>query len=172
MSVWYRRGGVWLLWSVLVVILDQWSKSWMNTHLVLGESVRVCPFLNWTLSYNTGAAFSFLSHQGGWQVILFSVVSVVVICVLCVVLCRTALRDWCIGLGMSSVLGGAVGNLIDRILFHRVTDFIDVHWGSWHFATFNVADTMISVGVVLLFFSWIVSSEPTESQSSSSSCEE
>lgn len=158
MRSWYRSGAVWLLMSALVVLFDQWSKSWMNAHLVLGDSIRVCPFLNWTLSYNTGAAFSFLSDQGGWQLLFFSLVSIMVIFVLTIALCRLSIRQWFVGLAMSLLWGGAAGNLIDRLQYHRVTDFIDVHWKGWHFATFNVADAAISVGVFLLFCAWIRSS--------------
>lgn len=147
-----RRNALpWLLLSVAVVALDQWTKQ-----LVLGaldhlERVEVVPgFLNWTLAFNTGAAFSFLADESGWQRWLFTALAVGVGTVLVVWLGRTPRDDWRTALPLSLIVGGAVGNLIDRVRLGHVTDFIQVYHGDWYFPAFNVADSAISVGAVAL----------------------
>lgn len=141
----------WLWLSLLVVALDQWTK-----HLVLGalehlQRVEVIPgFLNWTLAFNTGAAFSFLADESGWQRWLFTVLAIGVSAVLVVWLGRTRRGDWRTALPLALIVGGAVGNLIDRLRFGHVTDFVQVYHGDWYFPAFNVADSAISVGAVLL----------------------
>jgi|SRR6185312_1932576 len=143
----------WLLLSSLVIALDQFSKWWALAALQpAGLSHPVIPgFLNWTLAFNPGAAFSFLAMGDGWQRWLFVMLALVISAVLVVWLARTPRRDWRTALPLALIVGGAVGNLIDRLHATQVTDFIDVYIGGWHFpGIFNVADSGITVGAVLL----------------------
>lgn len=141
----------WLLLSVLVIALDQLSKWWVLAALSEGVPHPVIPgFLNWTLIYNRGAAFSFLTWAGGWQRWLFVALALVISAVLVAWLARTARRDWRTALPLSLIVGGAIGNLIDRLHAAQVTDFIDVHYRDWHYPVFNIADCGITVGAVLL----------------------
>ncbi|WP_257386709.1 signal peptidase II [Tahibacter caeni] len=148
-----RRTGAlnWLLLSALLIALDQWTKHLVLAHLQEGVPVAVIPgFLNWMLAFNTGAAFSFLADAGGWQRWGFSVLAVTISLVLAAWLARTPRRDWLTALPLALVIGGAIGNLIDRLRFGHVVDFVQVYHGDWTFPAFNVADSAISVGAVLL----------------------
>jgi signal peptidase II len=145
-SAW--RIGYWLV--LLVVFFDQLSKWLAEHYLVLGEPLAVLPSLNLTLAYNTGAAFSFLHNAGGWQNTFFIVVAVVIGAIILVMLRRTALHERQLRIALWLVLGGAVGNLIDRLRIEKVVDFIDFYVGNWHFATFNIADSAITIGAILL----------------------
>jgi signal peptidase II len=142
----------WLLVSVLVIALDQLSKWWALTALQpAGVPHPVIPgFLNWTLAFNTGAAFSFLAQSGGWQRWFFVGLAVVISVALMIWLARTARREWRTALPLAMVIGGALGNLIDRLHASQVTDFIQVYYRDWYYPTFNVADSGICVGAVLL----------------------
>jgi signal peptidase II len=142
----------WFYLSILIVALDQLSKYAAEASLVLYEPVPIIPMLNITLAYNQGAAFSFLSTAGGWQRIFFALLSFFASIFLGIWLYRTPWRHWRQSLSLSLILGGAVGNLIDRAYQGYVVDFIDVYYQNHHFATFNIADSAISVGAVLLMF--------------------
>jgi len=141
----------WLALSAAVIALDQLTK-----HIALGALQPYAPhevipgLLNWTLAFNTGAAFSFLHDAGGWQRWLFSALAITVSLVLIVWLRRLPRSDWRTALPLSLVIGGALGNLIDRMRFGHVTDFIEVYWHDWSFPAFNVADSAICVGAFLL----------------------
>jgi signal peptidase II len=140
--------GYWL--TLAVIILDQVTKLLAEQHLVYGQPVGLIPQLNLTLAYNTGAAFSFLHDAGGWQHMFFIVIAVSMSIIILVILFRTPRKDLQLAISLWLILGGAIGNLIDRIRIQKVVDFIDFYVGNWHFATFNVADAAISVGAVLL----------------------
>lgn len=142
----------WLLLSLGLVVVDQVTKLLVVRHLRLLEPVKVLPFFNLTLQFNDGAAFSFLGSAGGWQVYLLMAVSLLVAIALIIWLVRTPRADWLMSLALSLILGGAVGNLIDRVRLGYVIDFCDFHIGTWHFYTFNFADSAITVGAVLLVF--------------------
>lgn len=145
-----KKSWAWLWLSVFIVALDQSSK-WLAVHFLSTSQPHVLlPFFNLWLNYNAGAAFGFLRAAGGWQVFLLSSISILVAIVLVLWLGRTPRKDWMMALALSLILGGAVGNLIDRLRLHFVIDFFDFHIGGWHFATFNVADSAITVGVVFL----------------------
>ncbi|MBU1188748.1 MAG: lipoprotein signal peptidase [Gammaproteobacteria bacterium] len=149
--------GRWLLLAVLVIVLDQYSKWLVLQHFELYESLRLSSWFNLTLAYNTGAAFSFLNDAGGWQRWLFVVLAVVITGVLLVWLQRARhLRLQALALAL--VIGGAIGNVIDRIRLGHVIDFIDWHYRDWHWPVFNLADSAISVGVVLLIADSLLSS--------------
>jgi len=141
----------WMVVAFAVVAADQLTKWAIIEWVALYEKVPLNSFINLTHQRNTGAAFSFLADAGGWQRWFFVVLSAVVSCVIVVWLWR--IRDQgqaILGAGLALVLGGAVGNLIDRIMLGYVTDFIQVWFGSWAFPSFNVADAGISVGAALL----------------------
>ncbi len=153
-----KKAWPWLLLSICVIAIDQFSKLYLNTHLTLGQPVEVLPFFNLTLAYNPGAAFSFLGEQTGWQIWLFTSISLAISIILIAWLLKTPRKDALLACSLSLILGGAVGNLIDRVLYGYVIDFADFHIGSWHFATFNIADSAVCIGaglliVHLIFFS-------------------
>jgi signal peptidase II len=155
-----RNALPWLTLSFIVITLDQLTKA-IVIHLLEPQVPHaVIPgLLNWTLAYNTGAAFSFLADQEGWQRWLFGVLAVGVSAMLTRWLAQTARADWRTALPLALVIGGALGNLIDRIRIGHVTDFIQVYYHEWAFPSFNVADSAISVGaVLLLWFSFVVKS--------------
>ena len=143
----------WLWLSALVIVLDQASKLYFEGALQLYQQIVIIPDLfSWTLAYNTGAAFSFLADHSGWQRWLFALIAAVVSAVLVVWLRRLPRRGqgW-LAMGLALVLGGALGNLFDRVVYGHVIDFILVHWQSrWYFPAFNVADCAITVGAALL----------------------
>jgi signal peptidase II len=150
-----REGGMtrWLWLSVLVVVLDQATKWMAEAALDLYLPVPLFPSLNLTLMYNEGAAFSFLAGAGGWQRWFFVVLALIVTAVLTVWLHRLRPAERVTAIGVALVIGGAVGNVIDRALTGRVVDFIDFYIGTWHWPAFNLADSAITLGVALLLLS-------------------
>ncbi|MGR3898999.1 lipoprotein signal peptidase [Psychrobacter sp. 1176_08] len=146
------RAFMWYLLALVVVIIDQWTKWLAETNLTFHEPVPVIePFLNWTLAYNYGAAFSFLADAGGWQKWFFSGLALVMAFFLIVYLIKAPRKATLLSVGLAMVLGGAVGNLIDRLLHGHVIDFIHVHNADvWHYPIFNIADMGISIGVALI----------------------
>jgi signal peptidase II len=141
----------WLWLSLALVLADQASKQLALSTLLLHDSVPVIPgWFDWTLTYNYGAAFSFLSDASGWQRWFFSALAVAISTVLVVWLARLPRNDWRQALPFALIIGGALGNLVDRLRFGYVVDFIDLHHSGWHFPAFNLADSGISVGAVLL----------------------
>lgn len=139
------------LWiSGLVVALDQASKYAAAKYLVRYAEVELLPFLNLTLVYNAGAAFGFLSGGSGWQNFLFSAIAVVACVAIFVMLRGLRPGDWVLAAALTLILGGALGNLIDRLAHGYVIDFIDFHFGGWHFWTFNIADSAITIGAIAL----------------------
>ena len=145
----------WLLVSTVVIVLDQLSKWIALANLEPYRPIAVIDgFLNWMLAFNTGAAFSFLADSGGWQRWFFTGLAIVVSAVLVVWLARTARGDWRSAVPLALILGGAIGNVIDRIRLGHVVDFIDVYVGQHHWPAFNIADSAICVGAVgLIAFS-------------------
>jgi len=148
-----ESGWRWLWLSVLLVVADQASKAWIETHYELGEFTPVFFWLDITRLHNPGAAFSFLADAGGWQRWFFSILAVVVSGALLVWL-RTlhARRDRVLALALALVLSGAIGNVIDRFEHGFVIDFIHVHWQQAYFPAFNIADAAITVGAVFLIY--------------------
>jgi signal peptidase II len=139
------------LWIAGVVLaLDQASKWAALRYLVRHADLPLLPFLNLTLTFNSGAAFGFLNDASGWQNAFFVTVALVAAAVIVGWLRRLQRAEWLIAVALCFVLGGALGNLVDRLLHGYVIDFIDVVFGSWHFWTFNVADAGISIGAALL----------------------
>lgn len=146
----------WLLLSLLVIIIDLWTKAWIKTKLLVGMSYAVLPVLNVTLQYNRGAAFSFLSEEGGWQQWLFSLIAIIVSAGLVAWLYRMKGKNNLQAASAALIIGGAIGNVISRFYYGYVVDFIDFHIASWHWPAFNVADTAICVGVFLLIVDMFV----------------
>ncbi len=143
----------WLLLAVGVALADQLTKGWMLAHFEPGEVRSVLPFFNLVLTFNEGAAFSFLSEAGGWQRWFFVALTLVVAGALVIWLRRLRSGEGLTALALALILGGALGNLVDRLRMGRVTDFLDLHWQQWHWPAFNLADSAITVGVVVLLLS-------------------
>ncbi len=141
--------------SVFVILFDQLTKYWVMMHLVPYESVSVFPMLSWTLAFNSGSAFSFLAESGGWQMWFFAGFSTLVSMGLVVWILRLESRLFTQMLALALILGGAVGNLIDRIRLGYVIDFIDVYYQTHHWPVFNLADSAICIGAVWLAILWI-----------------
>ena len=156
----------WLWLTVLVFVLDQASKFYFEGALNLYQQIVVIPDLfSWTLAYNTGAAFSFLAGQSGWQRWLFALIAIVVSVVLVVWLKRLKPSETWLAIALALVLGGALGNLVDRVLFGHVIDFILVHWQNrWYFPAFNLADSAITVGAIMLVIDMFTSKQSGETQ--------
>lgn len=145
------------LWlSVLVIVLDQVSKAWIQSVFEPYQMLEVTSFFNLVLVFNEGAAFSFLSDAGGWQRWFFVVVACGVSVVLALWLARLDPRERLEGWALGLVIGGALGNVIDRVWLAKVVDFLDFHWAGYHWPAFNVADIAISCGVVLLLLAGFV----------------
>ena len=142
----------WLWLSLLVFVLDQASKLFFDNTLQMYQQIVVIPdYFSWTLAYNKGAAFSFLASESGWQRWFFAVIAVVVSGVLVVWLKRLKAHETWLAIALALVLGGAVGNLFDRVVYGHVVDFILVHWQHEHyFPAFNLADSAITLGAILL----------------------
>jgi signal peptidase II len=149
---------------VLVVIsLDLWTKNMAEAYLVYNQPEFVLPILDFTLRYNPGAAFSFLADQSGWQRYFLTGIASIVSLVLAVWIFRLKAQEKLLAVGLALVLGGALGTLYDRVVLGHVVDFISFHWNDWYFPAFNVADSAISVGAVLLIIDSFFSSESRSS---------
>ena len=148
----------WLLISALIVVLDLWTKALATESLSLYRPVELTAWLNMTLAHNYGAAFSFLSDAGGWQRWLFTGLASVVTLVLIVWLLRLPTSEKLTAAALCLIIGGAVGNLIDRVINGYVVDFIDVYVNDWHWPAFNVADSAITCGVILLLLDSLLQS--------------
>jgi signal peptidase II len=149
---------IWLLLSALIVMLDLWTKSLATESLSLYRPVEVTSWLNMTLAHNYGAAFSFLSDAGGWQRWLFTGLASIVTVVLIVWLLRLPAAEKRTAAALCMIIGGAVGNLVDRMAHGYVVDFIDVYYQNWHWPAFNVADSAITGGVILLLLDSLLQS--------------
>ncbi len=139
----------WIAVAAVVIVLDQWSKAAISSHFQYGEAMFVNGIFNLVLAHNMGASFSMLNDAGGWQRWLFSAVAVIA-AVWIVFLLRKHAQQKLFSFALSFILGGALGNLIDRVRFGYVVDFLDFHWNEHHFAAFNLADSAITCGAALL----------------------
>lgn len=140
----------WVWISVLVIFLDQVTKYVAISELQLHQPLAVMPLFNLTLMYNTGAAFSFLSDAAGWQRWFFTIVALVVSSVIVVWLYRLPKGSTWLAIALALILGGALGNVWDRLTLGYVVDFIQVYYQNWFFPAFNVADSAITVGAIML----------------------
>ena len=143
----------WLWLSLGVILIDQATKQIAEAQLSLHDPVNFMPYFDWYLTYNTGAAFSLLADAGGWQRWLFTIIAIVVSAVIVQWIRKLPPEDSLTALSLGLILGGAIGNLIDRILLGHVIDYIQIWLGSYPFPAFNIADAAISVGAALLILS-------------------
>ena len=151
----------WFILAGMVVLLDQMSKWLVLTNIRLGETIYLTPFWNWVLTYNPGAAFSFLADQPGWQRWLFTVLALAVSGWIALELRRHP-EQKLLSLALALIMGGALGNVIDRIRFGAVVDFIQWHAAGYYWPAFNVADSAITVGAILLVFSTLTAANKKE----------
>lgn len=152
----------WLALALLVVVLDQLTKYLADSLLIYGQPLVVLPSFNLTLLYNRGAAFSFLSDASGWQRWFFVVVSITASVLLTLWLRHLKPGQVLLAAALALVLGGAVGNLIDRLWFGHVIDFIQVYYQEYYWPAFNIADSAISVGAVLLIWDSLFTRQESE----------
>ena len=140
----------WFAVAATVLLSDQYSKLWIMERYAYGEGELFTGFFNLVRAHNYGAAFSFLSDAGGWQRWAFSLLAAVISVVIAVWIARLPVQRKLEGLALALILGGALGNLYDRLTLGYVVDFLDFHWSGRHFPAFNIADSGISVGAALL----------------------
>lgn len=140
----------WLWLGVVVLIFDLASKQWVMAHFTLYESLPLLPWLNLTYVQNSGAAFSFLADKGGWQRWFFAFIALAIVLTLLVFMSRTPRQKKLVNCAYALIIGGALGNLFDRMVQGVVIDFIDFHVNHWHWPTFNLADTAICIGAMLV----------------------
>ena len=155
----FDRGIVWTWVSLFVVLLDQWTKAIASNSLVLYEAEPVTGFLNWTLMHNRGVAFSILADQPGWQRWFISIVASVVVLWLLVWLFKNRRDQKLLNLSLVLIVGGAIGNIWDRIQLGYVVDFIEVYYADFFWPAFNIADSAITVGAVLLIIDAFVNKD-------------
>jgi signal peptidase II len=140
----------WIFIAVLIFALDRASKIIVLQNLLFEESINILPIFNLFFTFNAGAAFGFLNKAGGWQEWLFSGIAIAVSLFLMVWLFRIKTKDTWLKIALALVLGGTLGNLYDRIAYHHVIDFLDFFFKQWHYPTFNLADSAICIGAVML----------------------
>jgi signal peptidase II len=142
----------WLWLAVIAIVLDFVSKQMAESLLQYAQPVYVLPVFDLTLLYNKGAAFSFLANEGGWQRWFFTIIAVGVSAVLTVWLMKLKPSEKWLSIALALVIGGALGNLYDRLAYGHVIDFIHVHWDKTYFPAFNIADSAISIGAAMLLY--------------------
>ncbi|MCR8923606.1 signal peptidase II [Dasania sp. GY-MA-18] len=153
------RFACYMLLAVVLVLLDQWTKALADSQLQYGNPVEILPVFNLMLQYNQGAAFSFLSDAGGWQRWFFTAISTVVSVALVVWVYKLKPQEKMLAVALTFILGGAIGNLWDRVMLGHVVDFISVHWQDSYFPAFNIADSAITIGAILMILDMIVHPE-------------
>ncbi|MBN9409514.1 MAG: lipoprotein signal peptidase [Burkholderiales bacterium] len=145
----------WLALALAIVIADQFTKTLILGYYRLGDSTYITGFFNIVRAHNTGAAFSFLAGASGWQRWFFTAIGVgAAVFIVWMLRAHTGQRLFCFAL--SCILGGAVGNVVDRMLHGYVVDFLDFHWAGWHFPSFNLADMAITLGAACLILDEIL----------------
>ena len=150
--------------AIVVLLLDQLSKWSALNNLQMGVPEPVLPFMNWLLLFNPGAAFSFLAQGSGWQRWFFTILGLVASAYI-IWLLNKSQSDKLLCVALSLILGGALGNVLDRMMYGAVVDFIDLYYGSWHWPAFNVADSAICVGAALILWGELRKSFGKSSQS-------
>lgn len=160
----YHQYWFWYLAAFVVFLLDQGSKHWIEAAFDYNETKVFTSFFNFTLRYNPGAAFSFLADAGGWQRWFFTIVAVAASVLLIVWICRVASSKPREAFALSFILGGAVGNLYDRIIHGHVVDFIVVHYQDYYWPAFNLADAAISLGAMVLIADLFINPDKTSGE--------
>ncbi len=162
MSTFKQTGFKWLWISIVIILIDQITKQWIIRHLTLQEIIPLTPFFNLTFTTNKGAAFSFLSQSGAMGFWLLSLFAAIVTLILIIWLYRTPRQKRLLSIGIAFIIGGALGNLIDRILYGHVIDFLDFYLDNWHWPAFNVADSAIVLGAFLWVLDFLKKKEGGE----------
>ncbi len=147
---------MWLSLSLIILILDQITKTWVSTHLSFNQPINILPYFDLRLLHNTGAAWSFLADQGGWQRWFLSLLAIIVSIVIMVWLTRLDSKQRWLACALALILGGALGNVMDRIIYGYVVDFLDIYYQAWHWPAFNIADIGISIGAIMLLIDAII----------------
>lgn len=142
----------WLWLTLIFLVVDQVTKHWVANTMGLYQSIEILPFFNITYAQNTGAAFSFLAEQGGWQRWFFTAIAVIASVIFFVWLLRVPKQQQKLAIALALMLSGALGNLIDRALFGYVIDFLDFHLQGYRWPTFNIADSVIFIGAALMIW--------------------
>ena len=161
----YSRQNAWSklwIWIVLLWVLDLTIKYAVSQSFYYGERLSIVPFFDLILIHNTGAAFSFLADQSGWQRWFFAVVGVIAVTWLVIWLRRTTLQQKLLAFGLSGILAGALGNLTERIVNGYVVDYLLVYWHPYYFPAFNLADSLISLGAVAVLLDAFINRKKTE----------
>lgn len=151
-----KKSLCWLWLSFLVISLDQLTKYMSVSNLTMGSPKQLLPIFNLSLAYNRGSAFGFLNRPGTWQVYFFAAIAIAVVVFLVVWLARTPAMMRLRACGIALIIGGAIGNFIDRVRLHAVIDFLQFHVSDWYFPTFNVADTAVTLGAICLIISLMI----------------
>ncbi|GGI68916.1 signal peptidase II [Shewanella gelidii] len=159
---WKESGLRWYWVAVIVILADQLSKQWIVANFELRQTIELLPIFNITYARNYGAAFSFLSDAGGWQRWLFTIIAVGFSALLTYWLRKQPSDMWRLNLAYTLVIGGAIGNLADRLYYGYVVDFLDFYWNTSHFPAFNIADSAICVGAGLIILDSFIA--PNETQ--------
>jgi signal peptidase II len=154
-----QTGLRWLWVALVVILIDRLTKVMAQTYLIAYEPKAVMPCFNLTLAYNKGAAFSFLSYAAGWQVWFFGLLALAISTVLLVWLKRLSHHQRWVAIALAMIIGGALGNLWDRISYGHVIDFLEFYVSTWHWPIFNVADSAICVGAGMLVIDAFCSKE-------------
>lgn len=160
------KGIIWIWVTVLVLFIDRFSKLWVIHNLDYYNPVKIIYGFNLMLSYNRGAAYSFLDTASGWQQLFLGGLAVIVSLFIVGWLTKLSNKERWLSIGLCLIMAGALGNLWDRILYHHVIDFLSFYWGSWHFAIFNIADSAISVGAFMVCAYWLFSSRSLDQANS------
>ena len=161
MSLAYLR---YLAIALITLLLDQLSKWSALSNLKMGVPEQVLPFMNWLLLFNPGAAFSFLAQGSGWQRWFFTAIGLAA-CIYIIWLIRKSQNDKLLCIALSLILGGALGNVLDRLMYGAVVDFIDLHYANWHWPAFNIADSAICIGAAIIIWGELRKSFGKSSQS-------
>jgi signal peptidase II len=159
-NLFVETGLRWLWLTVIFLVLDQVTKQLAATNMELGQSINILSFFNITYVHNPGAAFSFLADQGGWQRWFFTAIATIASIVFIVWLAKTPKQQKLLSVAFALMLSGAIGNLIDRVLFGYVIDFLDFYGFGYHFPAFNIADSMIFIGAALMILDSFKNGEP------------
>ena len=147
----HKQGTLRWLWiTAFVVIADLYTKSLASQWLEFAHPVEISPIFNFTLLHNTGAAFSFLSDAGGWQRWFFTAIALITVIILLVWMWRIPKTDRWVAISLALIMGGAIGNVYDRITLGYVVDFLHFHWKDAYFPAFNIADSAITVGAFMM----------------------
>ncbi|MEN9465118.1 MAG: Lipoprotein signal peptidase [Pseudomonadota bacterium] len=158
-----RTALIWVWLALLVIVVDLITKILAENNLIYATPVHILPVFDLTLLYNKGAAFSFLASQGGWQRWFFTVIALGVSVVLLLWLKRLPRSAKWLPMAIALILGGALGNLVDRIVYGHVVDFLSFHWNGAYFPAFNIADSAITLGAIMLVIDALLESKRKKS---------